>query len=202
VSDGAYRCGHCGFEWRGERLTCPRCREVHAQPALFDAPPSETREEDVERINEESADPATEWVGLPEFVAADESFKVVISCDTERDRDDLFELLGITTVHKGTRGTLSVWWPDRPREDLSSLRFEQAGIPRDVWSGYCADCGEPSRCYMAKRCEKDVNRPAGDCPNRPDLETGEWPCDPDESGTCRTCGLSEDDFDFDLGDEA
>ena len=78
---------------------------------------------DAEQINRESADPDHQWVGLPEFLPVDEPVKVVVSCDTEAERDALFDVLGIETIHKGTRGTVSVWWPDREKKDLASLRF-------------------------------------------------------------------------------
>lgn len=83
----------------------------------------EADEDDVDAINALSADPDGQWVGLPEFVKVDDAIRVVISLDSEEDREALFDVLGIVTVHKGTRGTLSVWWPDRPKEDLSSLWF-------------------------------------------------------------------------------
>lgn len=83
----------------------------------------EADEDSIEEINAASANPDSEWVGLPEFVVAEEPYKIVVSCDTEEDRDALFDVLGIATIHKGTRGTLSVWWPDRARKDLASLRF-------------------------------------------------------------------------------
>lgn len=80
-------------------------------------------EDEVGALNATTVDPAAEWVGLPEFLPVGEPLKIVVSCDSEDDRDALFSLLGIRTIHKGTRGTLSVWWPDRAKEDLSSLRF-------------------------------------------------------------------------------
>lgn len=80
-------------------------------------------EDEVGALNAATANADTEWVGLPEFLPVGEPLKVVVSCDSEDDRDALFSLLGIRTIHKGTRGTLSVWWPDREKEDLSSLRF-------------------------------------------------------------------------------
>lgn len=78
---------------------------------------------EIEDINRESAAPDTEWIGLPEFIPAKEPMKVVISCDNEEERDALFDVLGISTIHKGTRGTISVWWPDREKKDLASIRF-------------------------------------------------------------------------------
>lgn len=87
----------------------------------------EADDDEIQSINEASAKPDHEWVGLPEYVPADDSYKVVVSCETEDDRDALFDVLGIKTIHKGTRGTLSVWWPDRARKDLASLRFIAEG---------------------------------------------------------------------------
>jgi hypothetical protein len=84
----------------------------------------ETDEGDIERVNAATADRTSQWVGLPEFVPVADSYKLVISCSTEEDRDALLDALGIDTIHKGTRGTLSVWWPDRKKKDLASLRFE------------------------------------------------------------------------------
>jgi len=97
----------------------------------LDKAKGEATEDEIALINEDSA-ARTEWVGLPEYVPTGDPFKVVVSCDSEADRDALFSLLGITTVHKGTRGTLSVWWPDRAKEDLSSLRFELAEVSDDI----------------------------------------------------------------------
>jgi hypothetical protein len=83
-------------------------------------------ESEVSMINEASADAAAEWEGILEFAPGSEPLRVVVSVDGEEDRDALLGLLGIATIHKGTRGTLSVWWPDRERKDLSSLRFVDA----------------------------------------------------------------------------
>lgn len=83
-----------------------------------------TAEEELDDINEASRDRDAQWVGLPEFVPAGDPFRLVVSCESEAERDSLLDVLGIATIHKGTRGTLSTWWPDRDRKDLSSLRFE------------------------------------------------------------------------------
>jgi hypothetical protein len=64
------------------------------------------------------------WVGLPEFDGGSDPVKLVISFDSEEDRTKLLEQLGIETIHKGTHHTLSTWWPERPKEDLASLRFD------------------------------------------------------------------------------
>lgn len=82
----------------------------------------EADDHEIEEINDTSAQ-EKEWVALPEFVPTTEALKVVVQCDTEAERDALLDALGIATIHKGTRGTLSVWWPDREKKDLASLRF-------------------------------------------------------------------------------
>jgi hypothetical protein len=92
--------------------------------AIAEAVTGQISDAGVEAVNEASADHSTEWVGLPEFVQVDSSLRVVVSCENEQVRDALFDVLGIATIHKGTRGTLSVWWPDREKYDLASLRFE------------------------------------------------------------------------------
>lgn len=84
----------------------------------------EASDDEIDAIDEATRDAATEWVGLPAFVPTTTPWKLVISCETEADRDAALDALGIATIHKGTRGTLSVWFPERAREDLSSLRFE------------------------------------------------------------------------------
>lgn len=84
----------------------------------------EAEDDEIAAIDEATRDATTHWVGLPEYVPASVPFKLVVSCETEADRDAALDALGISTIHKGTRGTLSVWFPDRAREDLSSLRFE------------------------------------------------------------------------------
>lgn len=83
---------------------------------------------EIEAINEDSADPAAEWVGLPEFLPAEEKArKVVVSVATAADQEALLDTLGIDTIHQTVFGrttrTVTVWWPDRPRSDLVSLYF-------------------------------------------------------------------------------
>ena len=88
-----------------------------------------TEEEEIAELNETSADPAARWVGLPAFVRTSDPFRLVVSCETEGARDALLDILGIGTIHKGTRGTLSAWWPNRAKKDLASLRFEVSPPP-------------------------------------------------------------------------
>lgn len=73
-------------------------------------------------------DAASEWLGagMPEFAPADDrSIRLVISFDSETEREELAEQLELT-VHK-PGGATAAWaasWPPRPKEDLASLRFE------------------------------------------------------------------------------
>ena len=72
---------------------------------------------------EEAKERSKEWIGLPVFGDSRPPARAVISFETPEDCQRFFDELGIKTIHKGTRGTLSVWWPEKSREDLSSLRF-------------------------------------------------------------------------------
>jgi hypothetical protein len=67
------------------------------------------------------------WDGMPLFVLPDERISLTLAFDDEEARAAFLKSAGIATVHKGTRGTLSVWWPDRAKEDLSSLKFVATG---------------------------------------------------------------------------
>ena len=68
---------------------------------------------------------AAEWVGLPEYAAEpDRRPKLVISVDSEADRERLLALIGEVTIGRKDGPTWSVWWPKREREPLSTLRFD------------------------------------------------------------------------------
>jgi len=68
---------------------------------------------------------ANEWIGLCEFEPYEEPLKVVVSFDTEDDRQAFFERIGRPVVHQRSAGsrTISVWWPSREKADPSSLQF-------------------------------------------------------------------------------
>lgn len=72
----------------------------------------------------ETMNAAAQWVGLPEFGQVTAPLRLVVSFDSVEERTSFLEQVGINVVHKNTNGTLSVWWPPREKEDLSSLRFE------------------------------------------------------------------------------
>lgn len=72
-------------------------------------------------------DAAAEWLGagMPEFsVDEGRQIRLVLSFDTEADRDRLVEQLQLN-IHKpgGVQAAWTATWPPRPDEDLRSLRF-------------------------------------------------------------------------------
>jgi hypothetical protein len=71
-------------------------------------------------------DDAAAWVGLPSYENVGNPPKVIVSFDSEADRERFIETLGIETLYKRENGPWSFRWPPRPREDLAALRFEEA----------------------------------------------------------------------------
>ncbi len=67
-------------------------------------------------------DAAAQWVGMPEYTPGEDTLKVVVSVDSEEDRARLLQVLGCTP-RSSLGKTCSVFWPNREREDLSSVRF-------------------------------------------------------------------------------
>jgi hypothetical protein len=69
-------------------------------------------------------DAAAHWAGLPEYFANEKPFTVVVSCETEQEREQFIEHLGAVVVYKKGR-TYSIRWPlVAAREDPASLSFE------------------------------------------------------------------------------
>jgi ParB-like nuclease domain len=69
-------------------------------------------------------DEAAAWTGMPEFEAADEGYRVVVNLVTPGDRKRFLDKLGVKVIgHKNGRAW-SIWWPERPRQDLASVKFE------------------------------------------------------------------------------
>lgn len=73
---------------------------------------------------------AGQWVGMPAHVDEADPPKLVISFDSEEDREKLLELINVKTINRKSIGanstTWSVRWPDRERRDLTSLGFVEA----------------------------------------------------------------------------
>lgn len=66
---------------------------------------------------------AAAWVGMPEFEGVDKPLQVVVAFRSEDDRDAFMKLIGVAVVQKSTRGTLSIWWPEKQRERAPERRF-------------------------------------------------------------------------------
>lgn len=64
------------------------------------------------------------WAGMPEFDSGEKPFQLVISCDSEADREQLMAKLGANAVQQRHGKVWSIWWPLRDRDDPSALRFE------------------------------------------------------------------------------
>lgn len=75
----------------------------------------------------ETMDEASHWVGMPDYEPLMAATKLIISFDTEAERDQFMELLNQheqTIILGGNRNTVSMWWPPREKEDLKSLKWE------------------------------------------------------------------------------
>lgn len=53
---------------------------------------------------------AAEWVGMPEFEGSDKPLQIVVSFDSDDDREKFMALIGVDRIWKKTRGTWSTWW--------------------------------------------------------------------------------------------
>lgn len=71
-------------------------------------------------------DEASQWVGMPDYEKTKEPFKVIVACDDELTMRKFLKLIKAKTVRKSNTGRMcSVWWPDKEREDKSSVKFKQ-----------------------------------------------------------------------------
>jgi len=64
-------------------------------------------------------DEAAHWVGMPEYDAAPEPWKIVVNFEDMEDREDFAKRLGVTL----TEQTKYMWWPPKEREDVASLKL-------------------------------------------------------------------------------
>lgn len=69
-------------------------------------------------------DAAAHWVGMPEYDNPTEPYKLVVSFRSEADRDQFMRESKITRLNGRNGNTWSTWWPEKQRDDLSSVRFE------------------------------------------------------------------------------
>ena len=71
-----------------------------------------------ERINEQD-----EWEGMPEFSAVDAPPRLIISFRDEKDRDKFDKKYSLKSEKK-TDKVWATWWPFRPKEDLTAIKYE------------------------------------------------------------------------------
>lgn len=75
--------------------------------------------EAVEKVNGDS----DEWVGMPEFEAEKNPYKIIISFENEDDRTEFLEQFKIPYFIKKVSNTWTTWFPFRERDDLKSLKY-------------------------------------------------------------------------------
>jgi hypothetical protein len=75
----------------------------------------------------QSMDEASHWVGMPEYNAIIPPPKLIISFESEAERDNFLKWLDQkepTQIMGKNRDTWSMWWPPRDKEDLKALKWE------------------------------------------------------------------------------
>lgn len=72
-----------------------------------------------------SMDEAAAWLGMPAFDSEEQPYRLLISFETEADRASFMQTAGVVVKGDPTRKAMSCWFPERERDDASSLRFSQ-----------------------------------------------------------------------------
>lgn len=68
-------------------------------------------------------DEAAEWLGLPGFDRVPEPMKTIVQFETVADRAEFCRLLGIEEPPLA-KERVSMWWPEKEKEDLASIKIE------------------------------------------------------------------------------
>lgn len=71
-------------------------------------------------------DAVAEWVGMADWEQKPEYPELSIKFDDEQSRQDFMEMIGATIINKKFGRVWSIWYPERSREDLINLKFEEA----------------------------------------------------------------------------
>jgi hypothetical protein len=66
---------------------------------------------------------AAEWIGLPDYEPKEDVYKVVMSFRNAEDRNQFVDLCDIPQGNENSL-TWSCWWPQKKKEDVSSLKYE------------------------------------------------------------------------------
>jgi len=67
---------------------------------------------------------AADWAGLPKYDEEVKVFKCMVSFDTLEERNKFIEKLEIKYPRGKESAVCSFWWPDRDRDDPSSVKIE------------------------------------------------------------------------------
>lgn len=70
-------------------------------------------------------DTAAEWVGMVDFEKRIDPPTLNVKFDSPEERDDFMKMIGATIINKKMGDVWTLWYPEREREDLKSIRFEQ-----------------------------------------------------------------------------
>lgn len=67
-----------------------------------------------------------EWIGMPEFEAKENPYKIIISFESSEDRDKFQKEHNIEIQTKLTKesNAWSTWWPFKEKQDLKSIKYE------------------------------------------------------------------------------
>jgi len=68
-------------------------------------------------------DAAAAWAGMPGYEDGTDPFKLVISFENEQNRKTFVDKVGIAILKQNGTATWSGFWPNRQKDDASSLRY-------------------------------------------------------------------------------
>ena len=68
-----------------------------------------------------------EWVGMPDFEAKDNPYKIIINFESQEDRDEFHKLYPIEIQTKLTKesNAWTTWFPYKERQDLKNIKFDE-----------------------------------------------------------------------------
>lgn len=73
----------------------------------------------------EDQDAVAEWVGMADWEQKPKYPELSIKFDDEQARQDFMEMIGATVINKKFGHIWAIWYPERSREDLINLKFEE-----------------------------------------------------------------------------
>lgn len=64
------------------------------------------------------------WSGLPEYARTPDPIRLMVYFDSEEKRTELLRKIGAKIINKRVGSLVAIWYPERPKQDLASQRFE------------------------------------------------------------------------------